>query len=74
MVQLIAGTVVKVRCYGGEILTRRVARDAGRTVVICNEAEYLSAVQEKRTPSGIGFPRSAVEVYNRSEGRNEAAH
>jgi hypothetical protein len=64
MEQLAVGAVVKVRCYGGEIVGRRVARDRGRVVVVCNEAEYRKAAQEGRQPDGIGFPRSAVLAYN----------
>lgn len=67
MSQLIAGTKVKVQCYGGEILTRRVVRDGGRTVIVCNESEYRDAIREGRKPDGIGFPHSAVQVYNRYE-------
>ena len=67
MEQLPVGAVVKVRCYGGNILSRRVARDLGRVVVVCNEAEYRKAAQEGRGPDGIGFPRSAVQAYNRTE-------
>lgn len=62
MTQLTVGAVVKVHCYGGEILMRRVVRDLGKTVVICNESEYRNAVQEHREADDIGFPRSAVEL------------
>ena len=41
---------------------RRVVRDLGKTVVICNESEYRNAVQEHREADDIGFPRSAVEL------------
>ena len=47
---------MEVRCYGGEVLTRRVASDRGRTVIVCNEAEYRKASQAGREPDGIGFP------------------
>ena len=72
MIQLPVGTVVKVRCYGGEILTRRVARDRGRTVVVCNETEYQASVAGNREPGGIGFPRAAVQTYNEAGEPNEA--
>jgi hypothetical protein len=62
MEQLIAGSVVTVRCYGGEILTRRVVRDAKRSIVVCTEGEYEDAVKEGRKPDGVGFPRSAVSI------------
>jgi len=52
--------MVEVREYGGKKLIRRVIADKGSTVVICNEAEYLAAMQEKREPEGIGFPRKSV--------------
>ena len=58
MEQLAVGTVVKVRCHGEEILSRRVARDCGRVAVVCNETEYQKAKQEGRGPDGIGFRRS----------------
>ena len=67
MEQLPVGTLVKVRCYGGDILSRRVARDLGHIVVVCNEAEYRKAGQKGRGPDGIGFPRSAVQAYNGAE-------
>jgi hypothetical protein len=59
------GMTVKVQSYGGEILMRCVVRDAGRSIIVCRESEYLQAVRDGRRPNGIGFPRSAVEVYNR---------
>jgi len=62
MTQLTVGAVVKVQCYGGEVLTRRVVRDYGHTVIVCNESEYQRAATENRAPTGIGFPRTAVEV------------
>ena len=39
---------MKVECYGGDILSRRVARDLGRVVVVCYEAECRNAAQEGR--------------------------
>lgn len=64
MTQIAVGTEVKVQCYGGEILSRRVAKDCGKTVVVCNEAEYVNAMKEGRNPDGVGFPRDAVMPYN----------
>jgi hypothetical protein len=56
------GTAVLVREYGGRKLTRRVVKDLGRTVVICNEEEYNRAISEGREPDGIGFPRKDVST------------
>jgi hypothetical protein len=55
------GQKVQVTEYGGGKLIRRVVADRGRSVVICNEDEYLSSQAEGREPDGIGFPREAVE-------------
>lgn len=54
------GDIVRVRAYGGEILNRRVVSADAVTVVVCNEVEYQSALQEERKPSGIGFPADDV--------------
>jgi hypothetical protein len=59
------GDVVKVKAYGGEILTRRVVADLGKTVVICSEAEFQRSKKQKREPSGIGFPRDDVTTKKR---------
>jgi hypothetical protein len=56
------GQVVEVTEYGGKKLIRRVIADRGGTVVVCNEAEYLAAIREKREPEGIGFPRKSVRL------------
>lgn len=50
------GDIVRVRAYGGEILSRRVVNADAVTVVVCNEVEYASALEERREPAGIGFP------------------
>jgi hypothetical protein len=55
------GTKIHVREFGGRELTRRVVRDIGKTVVVCNEQEYERARSEHREPDGIGFPREAVK-------------
>ena len=54
------GTIVQVTEYGGNLLKRRVVSDLGKTVVVCNEAEYRRAKKEGRKPHGIGFPREAI--------------
>lgn len=59
------GEVVVVRAYGGEILTRRVVADLGKTVVVCSEAEFQKSRKENREPSGIGFPRQDVTIKKR---------
>ena len=55
------GSVVVVKAYGGEKLTRRVVLDRGASVVICTEREYLRAEKEKCEPDGVAFPRRSVE-------------
>jgi len=55
------GSVVVVKAYGGEKLTRRVVVDRGPLVVICSEAEYLRAANEGREPDGVAFPRRCVQ-------------
>jgi hypothetical protein len=55
------GSVVVVKAYGGEKLTRRVVLDRGASVVICTEVQYLMAEKEKREPDGVAFPRRSVE-------------
>lgn len=59
------GTIVEVNAYGGEVLKRRVVDDLGKTIVVCNEAEFQKALKEKRQPSGIGFPRDDVFIKRR---------
>jgi len=56
------GMTVLVREYGGRELTRRVVRDLGKTVVICNEREFSAARKERREPEGVGFPCDAVKL------------
>jgi hypothetical protein len=55
------GQEVQVTEYGGRKIVRRVVVDRGRSVVICNEKEYIAAQEEGREPKGIGFPREAVQ-------------
>ncbi len=52
------GDFVKVRAYGGKILTRRVvAVDEERCVVfVATDEEYRQAEEEGREPRCIGFP------------------
>lgn len=59
------GEVVAVRCYGGDLLTRRVVVDLGKTIVVCSEAEFQKSRKEKREPSGVGFPRVDVTMKKR---------
>lgn len=56
------GSKVSVTEFGGKSLIRRVVADCGRTVIVCNETEYIEATQEKRKPNGIGFPRYNVTI------------
>jgi hypothetical protein len=59
------GQIVTAKAYGGEVLTRRVVTDRGRTVVICAEVEYQAAIREKREPEGVGFPRADIAVISK---------
>jgi hypothetical protein len=61
------GEVVQVREYGGRMLTRRIVKDLGRAVVICNESEFLLAQRENREPSGVGFPAKDVAKLRASD-------
>lgn len=71
MSNLQSGSLVKVRAYGDTVLTRRCAGVQGDTVLICNEAEYASALQEKRQPVCIGFPiADVVDVVSGDEAEN----
>jgi hypothetical protein len=54
------GTVVQVKEFGGRELARRVVRDIGKTVVVCNEQEFQAAQREQREADGIGFPKKDV--------------
>jgi hypothetical protein len=61
------GDLVIVRAFGGELLKRRVVEVLGKTVIVCNEAEFLRAKSEDRRPTGIGFPVQDV-VKNPRQG------
>ena len=54
------GQRVHVTEYGGKQATRRVVKDGGTFVVVCNEREYAAAMEQGREPDGIGFPLNAV--------------
>jgi hypothetical protein len=56
------GQRVKVVAFGGQELTRRVVVDRGRSVVVCNEQEYTSAMSQGRAPEGVGFPFKDVHL------------
>lgn len=58
--EFIEGQEVMVVAYGGERLRRRVVRDLGATIVICNEQEFHKSREENRAPEGVGFPRKDV--------------
>jgi hypothetical protein len=60
--QVCQNGVVVVREFGGEMLTRRVVEDLGRTVVICCESEFQRAKKEHRKPDGVGFPVEDVNT------------
>jgi hypothetical protein len=58
-----AGSLVTVRCYGGETATRRVVKDQGkRCVIVSNQRDYEKAVMAGRDPDGIGFPRQDIQA------------
>lgn len=71
MSNLHSGSLVKIRAYGNAVLTRRCAGVQGDTVLICNEAEYESALRERREPVCIGFPiADVVDVMSDGETEN----
>jgi hypothetical protein len=43
--------------YGGRGLSVSSWLNRGRSVVVCNEQEFHTAAQEKRSPTGVGFPK-----------------
>jgi hypothetical protein len=59
-----AGQRVRVTEYGGRQVVRRVVKDCGTFVVVCNEHEYATAKKNGREPEGIGFPRRSVEEFD----------
>jgi hypothetical protein len=56
------GQLVKVQTYCGQLVTRRVVSDLGRTVILCVEDEFQQAKRESREPDGVGFPRRDVSL------------
>jgi hypothetical protein len=63
MNQIEYGSLVKIRGYGGHVLTRRCVGIKGKKILICNEDEFQNAEKEKRTPECVGFPlEDLVEV------------
>jgi hypothetical protein len=65
MIQVNYGTIVKVRAYGGRILTRRCVGVKGERILICNEEEYQNAKRENRQPECVGF--SLVDILDIEE-------
>lgn len=66
------GDWVRVRAYGGEIITRRVVEVDGDIIVICRDDEYQAARREGREPVSVGFPRSAIVDGEGADGGDEA--
>lgn len=54
------GDLVKVRAYGGEILTRRLVEVQGKTAIITTDEEREAAAKEKREIICVGFPLADV--------------
>ncbi len=50
------GDRIKVKAFGGRVLTRRVVGLSDQVVLISKEAEYQAAAQEGREPVCSGFP------------------
>jgi hypothetical protein len=74
MFDLKPGNVIRLRAYGNSVLTRRCAGVQGETVLVCNDAEYETALREKRDPICIGFPVTDVitsEIENENESEYE---
>lgn len=55
-----SGNLVKVRVYGGEVVTRRVVAVSDERVLICREDEYEAAQREGREPVSVGFRKGDI--------------
>jgi hypothetical protein len=55
------GTLIKLKAYGGEVITRRVVRDMGDVVAVCTEDEYQNAIRQKRDPVTVGFNKKYIK-------------
>ncbi len=51
---------VRLRAYGGEVITRTVVREEDGIVVVCRDAEFVLAGREGREPRVVGFPKADV--------------
>ncbi len=49
------GDWVRLRAYGGEVITRRVVEVGGDMVVVCRDDEYQVAQREGREPVTVSF-------------------
>ncbi len=54
------GSLVQVRVYGGQVVTRRLVEVRGQIALISTDEECESAAREQREPICIGFPLSDV--------------
>lgn len=64
------GSQIRVRAWGGIILTRRVLAVREDTVSVCSEEEYQRAKKEEREPMAIGFKlRNVIEASSIGAGR-----
>jgi hypothetical protein len=60
------GDIIRVRTYGGQVVSRRVVDVRKRVVLISTEDECKKAAIEKREPICLGFPiADVVEVERR---------
>lgn len=62
------GDTVSVKAFPNRILQRKVVRvENNQTVLLCNDAEFQSALRAHKQPSAIGFPIADVISVDKSE-------
>jgi hypothetical protein len=54
------GEMIRVRAYGGQVLTRRLVEVRGQKAIITTDDEREAAAREKREPICLGFPLADV--------------
>ena len=55
-----SGGSVRLKTYGGKVVSRRVVDVRERSVIVTTKEEFEAAAKEKREPICIGFPLSDV--------------
>ena len=54
------GDLVSVRTFSDGIVPRRIVENAGKTIYICTEEEWVTALNQKREPGAVGFKREYI--------------